>query len=256
VRQRATSTGRAQGEQSPARRLVGVDEALGSGDPLLALEAHTLGAVVALVPAGAAAFVAVSRRRELRGGVALLEPGMEIDLPALWAWFGGDDPFAPPRLAQPDATVLALEHVEGGAPGYAGALRAAGWGDRAVVYLRDAGTIVALVSLMRAADAPRFTRADAAMLRRIQPLLEHVYASALEPGGPAVHDALRRAGLTAREADVVELVGRGASNAEIARSLHVSEATVKTHLTRIYTKVGVRTRTQLAILAGSVSGRS
>jgi DNA-binding NarL/FixJ family response regulator len=239
---------------------VGVDEALGSGDRLLALEAHTLGAVVALVPAGAAAFVAVSRRRELRGGVALLEPGVEIDLPGLWTALAdaahGPDPFAPRRLARPDATVLALDQVEARAPRYAEALRAAGWGDRAVVYLRDAGTIVALVTLLRTADRPRFTRADAATLRRIQPLLEHVYASSLEPGGPAVHDALRRSGLTSREADVVELVGRGASNAEIARSLHVSEATVKTHLTRIYTKVGVRTRTQLAILAGGVTGRA
>jgi DNA-binding CsgD family transcriptional regulator len=63
-------------------------------------------------------------------------------------------------------------------------------------------------------------------------------------------------GLTPREADVAALVGRGATNAEIARTLHVTEATVKTHLTRIFAKVGVRSRTQLALLLGQRLPRS
>jgi DNA-binding CsgD family transcriptional regulator len=67
---------------------------------------------------------------------------------------------------------------------------------------------------------------------------------------------LRDSGLSAREADVAELVGRGATNAEIARSLHVTEATVKTHLRHIYAKVGVTSRTQLAILVGGDEGQA
>jgi DNA-binding NarL/FixJ family response regulator len=49
--------------------------------------------------------------------------------------------------------------------------------------------------------------------------------------------------LTAREIEVLSLVAQGASNKEIARHLHISEATVKTHLVHIYGKLGVADRT-------------
>ena len=49
--------------------------------------------------------------------------------------------------------------------------------------------------------------------------------------------------LSAREIEVLSLVARGASNRGIARELHVSEATVKTHLIHIYEKLGVADRT-------------
>ncbi|MER5547540.1 response regulator transcription factor [Streptomyces sp. NPDC002589] len=48
--------------------------------------------------------------------------------------------------------------------------------------------------------------------------------------------------LSAREREVLALVARGASNREIARELFISEATVKTHLTHLYTKLGVNDR--------------
>ena len=72
---------------------------------------------------------------------------------------------------------------------------------------------------------------------------------------PAGRDALRAAGLTGREAEVAQLVGRGATTAEIARSLHLTQTTVKTHLTRIYGKLGVHSRTQLAIVVGGGDAR-
>jgi DNA-binding NarL/FixJ family response regulator len=54
--------------------------------------------------------------------------------------------------------------------------------------------------------------------------------------------------LTAREAEVAALVADGWTNADVAASLGMSEATVKTHLTKVYAKIGVRSRTQLAVL--------
>jgi DNA-binding NarL/FixJ family response regulator len=57
------------------------------------------------------------------------------------------------------------------------------------------------------------------------------------------------ADLSDREVEVMRWVARGLSNQEIATALHVSRATVKTHVASILDKVGVRDRTQLAVLA-------
>ena len=55
--------------------------------------------------------------------------------------------------------------------------------------------------------------------------------------------------LSPRELDVLGWVARGASNKEIARELHISEATVKSHLLHVFEKLGVDDRTQAVTLA-------
>jgi DNA-binding NarL/FixJ family response regulator len=55
--------------------------------------------------------------------------------------------------------------------------------------------------------------------------------------------------LTERETDVLRLLARGRANKEIARSLHIGEKTVKTHVSNILSKLGVQSRTQAALSA-------
>jgi DNA-binding NarL/FixJ family response regulator len=67
------------------------------------------------------------------------------------------------------------------------------------------------------------------------------------PTSPGVPGVLAQ--LTERELDVFKAMARGLSNAEIGRALYLGEATVKTHVTRILAKLGLRDRVQAVVLA-------
>ncbi|MFD4901349.1 response regulator [Streptomyces sp. NPDC058411] len=84
--------------------------------------------------------------------------------------------------------------------------------------------------------APRITRL----------LLDRVVSDRLEP---ANGQAERLDVLTARERDVLALVARGLSNAEIAKDLYVAQATVKTHLGNLMAKLHLRDRAQAVAFA-------
>jgi DNA-binding NarL/FixJ family response regulator len=79
---------------------------------------------------------------------------------------------------------------------------------------------------------------------------------------PAAREAARLELLTDREHDVLRLMARGGTNAEIASGLYVAEATVKTHVGRIFAKLGARDRAAAIVFAfdhgivmpGAVSG--
>ena len=97
------------------------------------------------------------------------------------------------------------------------------------------------------ADAVRTVAAGEALLapeitRRM--IEEYVRRPRPGSGPPRVLDAL-----TARELEVLDLIAKGRSNAEIAGTLFLSETTVKTHVTRILSKLELRDRVQAVVLA-------
>lgn len=71
----------------------------------------------------------------------------------------------------------------------------------------------------------------------------------LEQFAPAPSQTVAMPALTERETEVLRLIATGRSNNEIAGQLYLSEATVKTYVSRLLTKVGLRDRVQLAVLA-------
>ena len=110
-----------------------------------------------------------------------------------------------------------------------------------------AGFVLKDASAQTLAEAVRVVAAGDAMLSpSVTRRLLAEFARHGSAGGPT---RLLVEQLTERETEVLTLVARGLSNAEIAQSLVIAEQTVKTHVGRILTKLGLRDRTQAAIFA-------
>jgi DNA-binding NarL/FixJ family response regulator len=99
---------------------------------------------------------------------------------------------------------------------------------------------VRVVAAGEALLAPAVTRRLISEFTRLQPVPDATPSAAL-------------AALTPRETEVLRLVAEGLSNPEVARRLVVTEETVKTHVSRILSKLGLRDRTQ-AVVAAYESG--
>ncbi|MBF8299530.1 MAG: response regulator transcription factor [Dehalococcoidia bacterium] len=123
---------------------------------------------------------------------------------------------------------LVFRSIDAGAAGY---------------LLKDVGSD-ALANAVRAAargDSPLEPRIARKVIGRLR----------TDPASMAgqVAAPVENAGLTSREVEVLQLLGAGSTNREIAQALSLTEGTVKNYISSILTKTGMRDRTQVALLA-------
>lgn len=114
-------------------------------------------------------------------------------------------------------------------------------------YLLKDAPLEELVLAIRRADrgeiflgGPISSRVVAELDRTVKKAESKVFEEVTLPEG---------VGLSAREAEVLKLVGEGATNAEIAHTLNISEGTARNHVSHILRKLNLRDRTQAAIFA-------
>lgn len=106
--------------------------------------------------------------------------------------------------------------------------------------------------LLKSVDAPALLDAVRAVARGDGVLAPEITRRVIARLGAPERRATPPAGLdelTPRERDVLTCLGRGLSNAEISAELVITEATTKTHVSRVLTKLGLRSRVQAAIAA-------
>jgi DNA-binding NarL/FixJ family response regulator len=109
------------------------------------------------------------------------------------------------------------------------------------------GFLLKDASARELADAVRLVAAGDALLA--PGVTRRLIAEFARMGAPRTAGRKELEGLTEREYEVLTLIARGMSNAEIAAQLFLAEQTVKTHVSRILMKLGLRDRTQAVVLA-------
>jgi DNA-binding NarL/FixJ family response regulator len=110
-----------------------------------------------------------------------------------------------------------------------------------------AGFLVKTEPPERLVDAVRVVaRGEALLAPEITRRLVDRFVAGMRPNAPAPPELDE---LTTRELEVLKLVARGLSNAEIAAALYVSDGTVKTHVARVLSKLGLRDRVQAVVFA-------
>ncbi|CAL9602531.1 Transcriptional regulatory protein LiaR [Streptomyces sp. enrichment culture] len=177
------------------------------------------------------------------GLLALLgsAPGLEVVGEAA----GGEEAVAVAARLRPDVVLMDLQ-LGGGIDGTEATRR--------ITATPDHGRVLVLTTYDTDADLARAIEAGATgyLLKAERPeeLFAAIHAAATGrtvlsrpgPGRAAGRDRATRPPLTARERDILAQLSQGLGNRDIARALFISESTVKTHLGRIYDKLGVDTR--------------
>ncbi len=173
---------------------------------------------------------AVELARRLKPDVVLMDirmPGMDgIQATRALAGPGVEEPVKVLMLTTFGLDEYVVESLRAGASGF---------------LLKDAPAedLVEAIRIVAAGEALLAPSVTRRLLDRVASRLPPANENAI----PALHE------LTERELEVLKLMARGLSNAEIAEKLVVSETTVKTHVSRVLSKLDIRDRVQAVILA-------
>ncbi|KVE07486.1 helix-turn-helix transcriptional regulator [Burkholderia anthina] len=169
------------------------------------------------------------------------------------------DPLHPSRCASGECAVVTLasqlpDERRAASAYWTRFLRRHDVADVVEIWLRDAGRTVGAFSLLRFGmgeangngngTAGRFAPGEIDALARLQPVAEAALSPLLR-ARRGIHRIGCEERLTYREEQIARLVRDGRSNKEIARDLALAQPTIKTHLMRMYRKLGVSNRTEL-----------
>jgi DNA-binding NarL/FixJ family response regulator len=184
-----------------------------------------------------------------REGLAALlssEDGLEV----VGASSTGEEAAALVRQTRPDVVITQLDMQLKTAEEILGAIRSASPSSKIVM--------LTLFDNLRYMQAVAGMGIDAILHKSstAEELIDTLGILSREPGGRNAIVSLPRnlfrnlggepaGGLTERETEILVLAARGLSNSQIARELHISDATAKRHLANIYLKVGVRSRNEM-----------
>ena len=202
--------------------------------------------------------LAADDQRVIREGLALLLgllPGVEVVGTAA----DGEQAVTMATALQPDVVLMdlrmprcdgveATRRLRGQAPQVIVIALTTYADDRSVIDALQAGARGYLTKDAGAAEISRALQQVVSGQAVIDPAVQQHVVQAITAGPPA-HAPRFPDGLTPREAEILALIAKGLSNTEIAEHLVVSEATVKSHINHLLSKIGARDRAQAVIYA-------